>query len=476
MPWRTPDKREALGQKGRDYADAVVDFMNARGYLLEGRAEDTGEPEDMVFLPKAGNRTPVVVEAKHRDEDNGLSPNAYQTGFGERFREWECGSYEGYKFNFFISETSNPGLWKQLFKSTDEEAITEFYTEKVRNAAEGELAEFLDRHAPSRFKRFVENTYVWADYGRGDLIRIAERAKDSGDYDYNPYLESYEAVPEPGDLRTNLLEIRVLPETLYRIPALDGTQTRSFYRHKANRDQPVYYYEGSIYSLLAPDDLPDATTDFYRTTEADTLRFDRWASADPSPEQVDAAKALLRGLLTMHTTENRAVVTRERDDTRIYMHHEDTDETLDGKWLTQQLETSEVRHRAVVVRMHRFGGRYFYALAPKQEFTTDGRIPVSGERKKELAADFSEAKYPQNKRKLQTVDLWETILAPDESLLRFSLPAPLRELQLERVEGLTLEGVRPPSTPEERTELIEGSVEDAPDPNQSTFMEEKDDR
>lgn len=469
MPFRTPKRREALGQSGRDYADAVIEFLEARGYLLDSRAEDTGEQEDLVFVPKMGTRPSIVAEAKHRDEGNGFSPNDYKVGFGERFREWEAGNYEGYEFHFFISTLSNKQLWKDLFDSSKEDVLANFFNEKICTAAEGDLAEFLSQHDYTRFERFVENTVIWGDYSRNDLTRVAERAKKTGDYDYNPYLETYETVPESGNLRSNLLEITELPETLYRIPALDGTDTRSFYRHEENQTNPIHYHGGTIYSLVAPDDLPEATRDFCLDDEAETVVFEQWATDDPPADRIDISKALLRGLLTMAATEADAVVTRERNDTRIYMPRGDTDITVNNRWVTRQLDkTREVRHRAIVLRVKHFADRYFYTFVPKQEFTQDGRIPVAGDRKEELAADFSPARYPQNRRKKQTVDIWETILAPSQTLDHFRLPEPLQQLQFRRVDDLTLERIRPPKTADERKELIEDHVEGQHEPDDQT--------
>lgn len=455
MPFRTPKSREALGQIGRDYADAVIEFMNARGYTLDARAEDTGEGEDLVFVPKLGAKASIVAEAKYRDPDgDGFSPNDYKTGFGERFYQWESGAYQGYDFHLFVSKLSNPSLWRDLFHSHKSEAIESFF-DKVCEVAEGEVADFLARHSHTRFERFIENTVIWGDYGRSDLIRIAERTSETGEYNYDPYLETYDTARESGTHRLNLLEATTLPSTLYQYPALEGTNTRSFYRHEDNRLNPIHYHDGVIHSLLAPEELPEATRDFCSETDPDTLNFDEWATDEPSENRVNIAKSLLRGLLTRTAKENDAIVTRERNDTRILMPRGDSDQTINGKWVATQLDkTPEVRHRAVVIRVKRFAGAYFYALSPKQEFTRDGRILVSGKRKSELASTFSPGRYPQNHRKKQSVSIWEGILSPNQSLLRFNWPQALQELELARVEDLTLEGVRPPASADERNELI----------------------
>jgi len=457
VPYRSK-KREALPQIGTDYADAVEEFMNSRGFERRSRAENTGEEEDLIFDPKLGNKASVVAEAKYRSEDSKFSPNDYKEGFAERFRQWEGGAYQDYKFHIFVSNVANESLWKDLFYHIKEDAIESFYS-KMRDEVGDELADFLKRHGPSMFAQFAQNTVVWAGYEPGDLIQIAHREQASDEGDYEPYLKSYEAKPESGNLRSNLLRITSLPEILYRISAVGGTDTKSFYRHWDNKNNPVDYQDGFVYSLLSPEDLTDDTLDFCKTSEVDKLDFSSWADKDDDSSQVDTAKALLRGLLTMAALENNAYVTRKRGDVRVYKIHSETDLEHDNKWITQELdEHPEIRHRTISIHVKRFDGAYYYAFSPRQEFTRDGRIPVSGERKKQLSADFSPSAYPQNKRKLQTVDIWEDILNPQQSLLRMQQPKPLREIRWERVENLTISGVRPPETPAERDELIEGKI------------------
>lgn len=454
VPFRTPKSREALGQVGRDYADAVIAFMNARGYQLDARAEDTGEGEDLVFVPKLSTKSPIVAEAKYRDEDTGFSPNNYKTGFGERFQQWTDGTYQDYNFHLFVAELSNPSLWRDLFHKHDSSSIKSFY-EKVCAAADGDLADFLSKHDYTGFERFIESTVIWGNYSRSDLIRIAERTSETGEYDYDPYLETYDTVHESGTHRLNLLEAASLPSTLHQYTALDGTNTRSFYRHRENRLNPTYYHEGTIYSLLAPSELPKATTDFCTDTATETTPFNEWATTDPSTHQVNTAKSLLRGLLTRIGTENDAIVTRERNDTRLLMPRDDSDQTINNQWVAKELDkTPEVRHRAIVVQVTWLAGSYFYTLSPKQEFTRDGRTPVSGKRKSELAAKFSLGDHPQNKRQWKSILIWESVLSPNQSLLRFNWPQALQELELARVSDLTLDGIRPPASGDERAGLI----------------------
>lgn len=464
MVYRNPDRRESQSQKGKDYVDAVIDFMSAYGFLTEGRAEDTGEGEDIVFKPKAGNRQPVIAEAKSRDVDSeGFSPNDYIKGFAERFMECEEGNYVGYEFHLFFEVESNGTLWRNLFHKHDSDEIEKFYRKMV-SKTEGEVHNFLKKHDYSRFEQFAADSVIWASFDRQDLTRLVRRIEQEGDYDWNPYLETYDYVHESGSLMANLIEISSMPNVLYKLSAKEGLNTRAFYNTEKNLNTPVEYDSGIIYSLLHPDELPDVTLQFCDSTEPDEQNFSEWALTDER-ERVDIAKSLLKRLLVAYGLQNSAEVTRKRNDTRLYAVHGETDLSSTEGWLTQQLDSHpEVRHRTVALEVEFLTGKYYYALLPRQEFTKNGQTPVSGSRKEDLSADFNPAKYPQNDRKRRTVEMWADILSPNVSFARFQLPDPFKEIELRQPKKFQLEEARPPIDSAERKELIEGAV--APEQSQ----------
>lgn len=459
MPVRQGNKRETASQKGSDYSDAIIEFQEHRGYFLDGRAEDTGEAEDLVFIPKAGNRSKVVAEAKYRSsEKTGLSPNDYVEDLAKRFYQWEEGAYRDYEFYLFTSESANPQLWLDLFKRLKDETVESFF-EKMEVASEGEYESFLKRHEPSRFKRFLENSYIWIDYDIGDLERVINRNEETGEYGYDPYAINYEPVKESGAHKTNLLRIDELPPDLYRIPAVDGLSTRKFYSHDSHDIQPIHYHNGEIYSLLHPDGFDEETEEMCSDGSFDTVSFKEYAVRGPSETERNISKVLVRGIVTLIADRVGAVVNRDRRDTRVYMEHEDEDLKVQGKWVTQQLETGEVRHRSVSVFVKSFGDHYYLGLYPTEEFTTDGHELVSGSRKKHLSDQFNPGNFPQNNRKSSTVEQWLSELALEQSLTRFGLPSNLQNVLIQRVDDLVLEGSRPPDSGEERNQLIEDQLE-----------------
>lgn len=457
MPLRRGNQRETASQKASDYSDAVIDFMDHHGYFLEGRAEDTGEFEDIVFVPKAGNRSPVVAEARYRTLDvQGLSPNDYVEGFAERFYQWEEGTYREYEFYLFTTNLANLSLWKDLFRRLKKETIESFY-EKMKGATSGVYRDFLEQHDVSLFERFLENTVIYGDYTVEDLRRINERISETGEYNFDPYLLDYEPIREIGIHKTNLIEISELPTNLYKIPAHEDLTANRFYQHRPHDILPIYYHEDSLYSLLPSDEFDDVTIEMCSPDRATSISFEEFALESPTETEIDVSKVLLEGVVTTIADKVGAVVNKERGETRIFQKHADTDIKLDGKWLTRGLITGEARHRSVSVFMRYLNGQYYIGLYPTIEFTRDGERLVSSARKKSLMDSHNPAKHPQNRRKSTTVEMWVSKLSLKQSLALFDLPTNLQSVVVRRVDDLELE-IRPPESPEERNHLIETTL------------------
>jgi len=458
VPIRQGNQRETSSQKGSDYSDVIIEFQNHRGYFLDTRSEDSGEKEDIVFIPKAGNRSKVIAEAKYRSPDKkGLSPNNFKTDFAEWFYQWEEGAYRGYEFNLFLSNSANTQLWLDLFKRLKDDVVTSFFDD-MQDEADEPYQSFLQKHEPSRFKLFLENSYIWIDYGIGDFERIIKRDKEDEEYGYDPYAINYDPVSDTGIHKTNLLGVTSLPTDLYKIPAVDGLTTGKFYSHDTHDVIPIHYHKGEIFSLLHPSEFDDKTTEMIAEDGHETQSLQNFATENPSEPEVNTSKVLIRGVVTAIADRIGAEVNRERRGTRVYMKHEDEDLKVQGKWVTKKLETGEVRHRSITVFVKYFDENYFVGLFPTIEFTKDGKELVSGERKKHLSDQFNTGKFPQNNRKSSTVEMWLSELALEESLTRFNLPRNLRDIRLVRVDDLELEGIRPPESGSERNELVQDQL------------------
>jgi hypothetical protein len=464
MVYRNPDRREGQSQKGTDYADEVTKFMKALGFVLESRAEDSGEHEDLVFEPIIGGMRPVVCEAKARDEDSpGFSPNDYKKGFAERFRAWESGAYERYRFYLFFEVESNQSYWKDLFDRVKIEEIETFYQKIASDeSVSGDLADFIHKHDHTTFAKFAEDSVVWSGYDKGDLSRIRERTQETGEYVANPYLESYEAYPESASLSSNFVRIEKLPEKLYRFPTVKKADAKSFWRYQDNRKNPVYFHSGYVYSFQPPENTPQSALNFCSSTNADQLDFSNWASSDPSEAEEDISKALLRDLMVLYVTEYKEKtfhMTRERNDTRLYAGDDDHFEVSNRSLIFELDKYTGFRHRAVVLRVEYLSGNYYYSLVPKMEFTFDGEEPVPGDLKSKRSADFNPGKVPeQNSRKAKQVEDWVEVLTPSESLDTLTAPEPIQQMNLVWLADLKLGGIRPPRDSDEQRALIESGV------------------
>lgn len=456
---RTPNQREANQQKGRDYAEAVRRLMDAEGYVLTDSADASGTFVDLEFTPKVSGR-PVIAEAKNVSLDSrGLSPNDYKKGIAEYFLEW-LKRNEEYQFRMFVSNESNPGLWKRLFRGEpDEDTVQEFF-DKLQ-ALKGEVGEQLSRYDDETFYEFAADTSVW-NYNYVELHREADRAERTGDYDYEPYLTAYPAidVDQRGEVRPNLFEVTGAPQTVFKMEIEEDVQSDSFYDHPSIRHAPMELDGGNLYSLLSADDMPDEAAQIV-TGGVEQQSFGEWlASSDD--DRIDLVKALFRGLVLLVTKEAGAMVGERRDGRRRFVYiplgdAENRDvKKIDGRWMAKKMDNNLVRHRALEVNVKRFAGRYYYAFTPIHEFTTDGEKLVPSDLKSDLTSSFSPGKFPeQNARQRKTMETWAEKLNPGGSMLAFGdRPKAVRELQFRQVGGFTID-CRPPMDGDERNEWIE---------------------
>jgi len=456
---RTPSGREANPQKGRDYAEAVIRFMATHGYVCTNRAEISGDQADLEFEPKVSGR-PVIAEAKHRGQNSkGLSPKKYKKGFAEYFVKWAPDRET--QFQFFISKEANPQLWRKLFREEPDSETVREYFEQLQDEVGEVLGEDLSMYDVETFEDFAADTTVW-NFDYVELMREADRAERSGDFNYEPYLTSCQPIRDGnGSLSTNLFEITHLPTTVYRFDVADDASHSSFYASPENRRGPFELEGGNLHSLLPRDEMPEsavAATD----GEGESRNFESLATQS-DPQSVNLVKALLRGLLTQFAEEAGATVSERQDGrvTVVYMPLSEggsrEEKKVGGRWLAKQADKHPVvRHRAVEIGLRRFSGTYYYSFMPSQEFTEDGHTLVQSQYKDDLVDDFSRSRHPQNDRQRKILDTWGDILNPGGSVVTYSAEQPqaIRDLQFTRVEGIET-NCRPPKDGEERDTLLE---------------------
>lgn len=250
-PIHTPTKREGLPEKGREYANAAIRFMRAKGYLLEDRAEDSGTYRDLKFAKKLSTEE-VLAEAKSQEE---LRVSEFKQSISRYFVKCFRNDYTFYLFAHNLEGDD----WETLFENPEEnrDDIEEFF-EEIQEEYDGRLGEELEKRHIDHFLDFVTNAEVW-EYTYTDLIRVANRAERTGEYDDKPYTRNYPPIRRPVELASNLLEITQLPQSLYRFDTVDEADDAKYYNYNPEHN-PVEVHSGHLYSLLPRVDLPASTT------------------------------------------------------------------------------------------------------------------------------------------------------------------------------------------------------------------------
>lgn len=466
MPiYRLFKEREGLQEKGRVYKNAVIAFMEATNYMQVRDAEIHPSLDDIQFRHK-GSGDLAFAEAK----GSKLSPNDFPSELARYYLEY-VHRPEDQRFEFFIfaEELSNESLWNKLFERSyaGNDTIEEFLSKLENKLDDEDLQQKVADTTVEDFETFALDTHVHVGT-YGELMTLAEELEDSERFDYEPYLHSFKPITKQHEYTTNLFQIQSYPDTLYRFDAIDEIEEAKVYNYN-NDHYPVAPHAGTIYSLVDVDELPRGTEYYVKPETKEELDFETWLSEQDSPDMIDVAKELLLGVVSIAAQQNDCVVERSGG---LYIypifrpkHRQRGERTLDGKWLAKELESySEIRHRAVTVRVKRFANQYYYALRATQEFTSNGYTKVTGERKSDLQNTFSPNNFQgQNGKHLRQIQMWPKLLKLNSNtgLARWTdggqYPA-TQQIQATQVDGLTL-GVRPPTDGVEQSRIINGVMD-----------------
>jgi hypothetical protein len=454
-------EREGAAQKGEDYKQSVIEYMESLNYMLQRDSAFHSSLDDLQFDDKAtGDR--VVAEAKSHSD--GVSPNDFKSELSRYFLEYiETREDRRFDFYIFAENLSNEGLWKALFDRDVEnnDQLKSFYEKLLENAAEG-IKEELHRTTVDEFRDFAVDTHVHvATYL--NLQQQAQQLEESERFQYEPYLHPYEAIEEEVEYSTNLYEISSLPEWLYIIDTTSDAESANVYNYN-NEAYPVQLYDRKLYSLIEPNQLPSTTRHYIKEEQYERVNFDDWIQQNTgeSEDTENIIRALLRGIFTLLARERDCVVDREKG-TVVYpeLSSKHGSERKHGRiWLVKQLDAyDEFRHRAVKVRVRNFGDEYYYVLLPTQVFTSDGKRRVSGDRKYMLQNSFSPNRFQgQNSKWDRQLSMWQRLLSGDQQRLDKFMSrsfTAVEELSFSRVKSSL--GMKPPADGEERNELLESS-------------------
>jgi len=429
--------------------------MRPRGYICESRAEISGGTVDLEFTPKVTGSS-LMVEAKNvREDQQGLSPNQLKDEFARYFLRWVRNPDT--EFHIFVSNTANVQLWKNLVhEEPDSDTVWDFY-QKVKGSVDDDHREELERYDPETFEEFVRFTSAW-NYTLGELLYYAEEAKETGHFEWDPYLEQFSPIRDPeGKLISNLFEITEYPPSIYVFPVSDDVTSGSFTESRKHEFGPFTLQEGELFTLFAEDELSEQTSKI--VTSKPEERSSNEFIADSDQDDINLLKTLLKGLLGYKIQHSSATVaSREDGPTVTYLPlPEDQDAIMrQGRTLVERTDKlGDIRHQALEIKVKYLSGELYYSLRPVEEFTSDGKTLVSARRKDQLSDIFSQSSYPQNdRRRKQLQDIVNEF--SQSTLSRSTLPEVVRNLSLEQVSVATQ--YRPPKDSDEREQII------SPDP------------
>ena len=455
-------EREGTARRGEDYKEAVIEYMEGLNYMVERDSAFHSTLDDIQFVNKAtGDK--VVVEAKAYS--SGLSPNDFRDELARYFLEY-IGQPQPHRFDFYIftESLSNEQLWKALFDRdvTENQKLVDFY-EKLEDSVKDEVVDHLTDTEVDEFRDFAIDTHVFVGT-YDDLRQQANQLEKTERFQYEPYLHSYEPISEPTEYATNLFQITQYPEILYVIETTDEAESARVYNYN-NEAFPIKLHERKLYSLVHPDHLPSSTQHYIHEDRFETQEFEDFIrTGSEREEHENTIRSLLRGIFTLVAKDNGCLIDREKGTTvyaELDRQQHGTKRKIGRSWVAKELDSyPDVIHRGVKVRVRRYADDYFYVLLPTQVFTSDGRRPVTGERKSRLQNDFSPNRFhAQNSKYDRQLRVWEELLMSDQTQLdRFigeTIPV-VKELEVSRVDSLSLD-VRPPKDGEERDDLIESA-------------------
>jgi hypothetical protein len=464
--YRILSEREGLQEKGRSYKEAVIDFMEATGYMEHREAEIHPSLDDIQFRNK-GSGEWVIAEAKGTE----LSPNDFPSALARYYLEYTHRPKDQ-RFDFFIfaEELSNPQLWRSLFENsyTDNDKIEEFLLKLEKKLEDEELRRKVADTYTEDFETFSIDTHVHeADYL--ELRTVAEELRESDRFDYEPYLHSFEPIKKQHDYATNLFQVTSFPDELYIYDTAEGIAEARYYNYN-NKHYPVVPEAGKLYTLVQKGRLPGSTRHYIGSGTHEVVDFENWIAEEDTRQRTNIVRELLLGVISVSAQENDCEVERSngRHIYPIYNKNRHQGKRTDSqnRWLAQELNNrSEIRHRAVDIRVERYAGDFYYVLTPTQEFTWEGREKVTGERKSELQDNFSPNRFQgQNSKQLRQIRMWPKILmlTVNTGLDKWTgggqLPA-IQQIGAEQVQDLTL-GIRPPHDGDEQSRIINGVIDE----------------
>lgn len=242
--------RESLTENAEAYKNKIVEYMNARGFILIGNSSVDGNLSDLTFKrPYTEGDKETRIEAKFTELS--LYDKDFTREFGIYFNNYmKLNDKQKFRLYLFIKRCKSPNNWKVVFEETKgyEEKIKEFM-DKIENSLEGEDKKAFKKFSLGDLISFInEVIVVEGDYGQ--LSLNLDNLKET--YDVNKSLlddaPKIKTVPET--LMGNLVKVSQLPQKIWISDTTLFTDNDEFWSIAIK--ESAFLYKNKIYSLEKP--------------------------------------------------------------------------------------------------------------------------------------------------------------------------------------------------------------------------------
>jgi hypothetical protein len=293
MPvFRHSGGKETSHDIGEKYRKLVAEYHRADGYIIERQSNHHATTEDIAAvtvtdeyemiggekdLPNGEVFKEVRVEAKAGNLSR--LEESFITELLRVFIDYQklLDIDRWFEYHGFASDLAAPDKWEDVFEreGNDDTAVQEYYQETCeRHDLNSEEEEAFSMYEYEDFKRFLTDVSIH-EANKPRLREMIEDKKqiDRSKWDY--YTREYRAFPKGEALLPNFYKITNLPEYIWAAESDISHYTVIFEDNP--RHLPVYYDEGTLYSLLSEAEMDDSLLQLINVESMTRRKFNEWA-------------------------------------------------------------------------------------------------------------------------------------------------------------------------------------------------------
>jgi hypothetical protein len=472
---------EASGDKGEKYKQAIEEYLRARGFSIERRANHHSTTEDLAavavaddFLYFGGEKVGDVVKKFWRVEAKATKLSRldedFLTELARVFIDY-CAQDGGFEYHVFASYLQAFEEWERIFeprKNTPEGIEDYFGTMRERqnlNDAEESTFQQLDR---ADFERFLGDVFVHrASWNRLGQMAEDEQAVDRSKWDF--YTRENSPIQEKESLVANFLRISGLPESIY-IGENQADHPEDIFTDNP-RHLPIWVEGGSFYSLLPTSEMPESLHPFVGIESVQSRTFDDWLETEE--EAPDITKRLFNRAIRSRAVERYedCKMVRHRYENRLLFEHgrdgsgqqtDDMEKTKVEGWDVAMDWGAYTAHRYGNPVVKRYDGQFYAFIDTGWMFSRSGRgiNIIDGDLASELHNDLQSSGHGNPNNLKAQFRQWRAYLGMDESASseRSIEGDDPQRLEFERESELELRK-RPPKDTDERALLMQRGVD-----------------